>query len=94
MIFFGMLAQVNTAVSAACLGPNVCSIEWPGPTGKFILYRSETFSNNLDLILSGLAASFNRSMWHMKGDILSTEMRAFNNLNGLFFCFVPLSSIF
>lgn len=30
---------------------------------------------------TGLAASFNRSLWHAKGDAISTEMRAFNNLN-------------
>jgi len=30
---------------------------------------------------TGLAASFNRSMWLAKGDVISTEMRAFNNLN-------------
>ncbi len=30
---------------------------------------------------TGLAASFNRSMWRLKGEVVSTEMRAFNNLN-------------
>ena len=30
---------------------------------------------------AGLAASFNRSLWRTKGDIISTEQRAFNNNN-------------
>jgi len=30
---------------------------------------------------TGLGASFNRSMWFAKGDAISSEMRAFNNLN-------------
>jgi beta-D-xylosidase 4 len=30
---------------------------------------------------AGLAASFNRSVWRMKGEILSTEQRAMNNLH-------------
>jgi len=29
----------------------------------------------------GLGASFNRTVWRLKGDVLSTEQRAFNNLN-------------
>ena len=29
----------------------------------------------------GLAASFNRSLWRDKGDVISTELRAFNNLH-------------
>ena len=27
-----------------------------------------------------MGASFNRTSWHAKGDVLGTEMRAFNNL--------------
>ena len=30
---------------------------------------------------TGLGASFNRTLWHVKGEVISTEMRAFNNLN-------------
>ena len=30
---------------------------------------------------NGLAASFNRSMWYAKGDVMSTEMRAYSNYN-------------
>eukprot|EP00026_Physarum_polycephalum_P000650 Phypoly_transcript_00651.p1 GENE.Phypoly_transcript_00651~~Phypoly_transcript_00651.p1 ORF type:complete len:873 (+),score=93.35 Phypoly_transcript_00651:1602-4220(+) len=30
---------------------------------------------------ANLAASFNRSIWYNKGQVISTEMRAFNNLN-------------
>lgn len=30
---------------------------------------------------TGLAAAFNRSMWAKKGEVLSTEMRAFSNAN-------------
>ena len=28
----------------------------------------------------GLGASFNRTSWRLKGSVLGTEMRAFNNL--------------
>ena len=28
----------------------------------------------------GMAASFNKSSWHLKGKVLGTEMRAFHNL--------------
>eukprot|EP01059_Diplonema_ambulator_P004195 TRINITY_DN138_c0_g2_i1.p1 TRINITY_DN138_c0_g2~~TRINITY_DN138_c0_g2_i1.p1 ORF type:complete len:752 (+),score=249.86 TRINITY_DN138_c0_g2_i1:57-2312(+) len=31
---------------------------------------------------AGFAASFNRTLWNLKGQALSDEMRAFNNLNG------------
>jgi beta-glucosidase-like glycosyl hydrolase len=31
---------------------------------------------------NGLAASFNRSLWHRKGQVLSTEVRAFQNHGG------------
>ena len=30
---------------------------------------------------TGLGAAFNRTMWRAKGDVIGTEMRAFNNLN-------------
>ena len=30
---------------------------------------------------TGLAASFNRSSWWHKGDVVSTDLRAYNNLN-------------
>ena len=30
---------------------------------------------------TGMAASFNRSSWYAKGDVISTEMRVHNNLN-------------
>lgn len=31
---------------------------------------------------TGLAATFNRTVWRVKGEVVSTEMRAFNNLGG------------
>jgi beta-glucosidase-like glycosyl hydrolase len=33
----------------------------------------------------GLGATFNRSLWYAKGDVISTEMRAFNNAGGVRF---------
>ena len=61
------LVETNTAVSSACLGPEICATTFIGP--------------------EGLAASFNRSLWFAKGDVISTEMRAFNN-NGEVFLFL------
>ena len=31
---------------------------------------------------TNMASSFNKTFWRMKGEIVSDEMRAFNNLNG------------
>ena len=31
---------------------------------------------------TGLGAAFNRTLWHLKGEVMSTEMRALNNLVG------------
>jgi beta-glucosidase-like glycosyl hydrolase len=55
------LVETNTAVAAACLGPDKCAVVFNGPLG--------------------LAASFNRTVWEEKGRVISTEMRAFNNLH-------------
>jgi len=54
------LVETNTAVASACLGPEKCSVNYPGPTG--------------------LGATFNRSLWYMKGEAMGDEIRAFNNL--------------
>jgi hypothetical protein len=32
---------------------------------------------------TGLAASFNRSVWRSKGEVISTELRVMNNLGGM-----------
>ena len=34
-------------------------------------------------VLANAAASFNRSAWHGMGAVISTEMRAANNANGM-----------
>ena len=32
---------------------------------------------------NNMAASFNRSSWRAKGDVVSTDLRAFNNIGAL-----------
>ena len=64
---YAYLVEVNTAVAAVCL--STASTSSP---------RCATvFSGPL-----GIAATFNRTVWRQKGDVISTEMRAFSNHGG------------
>ena len=62
------LTEANTALEVRCY----YAAEDPD-TG----YCPTTFSGPLNM-----AASFNRSSWRAKGEVVSTDMRAFNNHGG------------
>ena len=59
------LTETNTAVAATC---------YHGDPVK-LYHCSTTFVGPLNM-----GASFNRTSWRLKGDVLGTEMRAFNNI--------------
>ena len=59
------LTETNTGVAAKCYTAD--------PSDPF--HCAVTFVGPMNM-----GASFNRTSWHAKGDVLGTEMRAFNNL--------------
>lgn len=59
------LTETNTAVAATC---------YHGDSSK-PYHCSTTFPGPMNM-----GASFNKTSWRMKGDVIGTEMRAFNNI--------------
>ena len=59
------LTETNTAVAATCYTGD--------PSDPY--HCATTFVGPMNM-----GASFNRTSWEMKGDVIGTEMRAFNNL--------------
>lgn len=76
------IVETNSAVASSCYGPFQCATEFPYVLILVLCcvavgcYVSSLHHRSPAL----LAASFNRTLWHTKGAMLSDEMRAFNNL--------------
>ena len=60
------LTETNTAVAATC---------YHGDDTNKPYHCSTTFVGPMNM-----GASFNKTSWRMKGDVIGTEMRAFNNI--------------
>jgi hypothetical protein len=86
------LTEANTDVGIQCVEPGACPTVFVRHRGAEGACGASPSHSPSSILTShpcvcmcqvgplGVAASFNRSLWWAKGDVLSTELRALNNL--------------